>query len=169
MRSGSNVFKRLAAVAASCLLVTACATGPTPQNGDEFIAYYANNPFLKKDKVMINKPYAAVMASITPMVKKCYNEKWASIAGIAPVVRVENGVINTGKIVTKSKTHLQVTIQQRDVTVHYASDTPPDGAYIFVANVKAAGSGSTSLEIYSSLSKYRDRLVEAANGKTPRC
>ena len=167
MKSGYNFSKRFFTVVASCVLITACATGPTPQNGDEFIAYYAKNPFLKTDKVRINKSYAVVLASITPMVKKCYNDKWTAIT---PSVHVAIGVISTGKIVTKSKTHSQVTIQLLDVTIHYPSDIPANGQYIFVADVKASGSGSTNIEIYySSSSRYRDWLVEAVNGKSTGC
>lgn len=159
---------RLIFILLGLLLTSGCATGPIPQNGNQFSALSSTHPFfVKTEKVTIEKPYASVMKAVIPLAKSCFTGTGNSIT---PSVVVVDGVRTTAKVITLSNSSSQLTIQSADVTMPI-KNAPINGSYTFVSNISPAGNGKTNLDIYflRNWGDYKDKLIEAASGKSSSC
>lgn len=110
----------------SFILISACATQQPPQNAEQFIGLStSHNFFVTSETVTVDRPYASVIKSVTPIAKNCFT---GSSISLTPGVAVSNGTTKIAKIKSLSDSSSQLTIQIKDVTMPIAG-APDEGSF----------------------------------------
>jgi len=140
-----------------------------PQTREEFVtAYKSGGLFRSAEHVAVNRPAKAVVADVTEYAKKCLN------------VRVTRGPSYQYKEAGGSTTyHTKIEATPNGATAlsvqekyndRDQSGAPPGGIFTLVAEIRAAGSNKTQVNIYhASRGKIADPLKQWIEGDKRLC
>lgn len=137
-RRGCTLKKFLLAVVAIPLVwLTGCA----PQTR----AAYIGDTYTKKETFTVPRKLDAVVASLNKQAKTCVNkegDQMQMLGGHMGVVHIERNLT-----VTKPSTsRAELTYRVIDSSL---GGVPPDGQFMFAADMKVQGSGSTQVTFYN--------------------
>jgi hypothetical protein len=164
-------FGRMVALTLPFLfMLVGCATNVgVPQTRDEFVsAYKSGGMFRNAEHIVVNRPVKTVVADVSEYASKClkvrvthgpsykYKEAGGSTIYLPKIESTRNGA-----------TALSVQERYND---RVQSGAPPGGIFTLVAEIRAAGSNKTQVDIYhASRDKIADPLKQWIQGGNRQC
>ena len=141
---------------ATITLISGCATGPTPQNAQEFRQAVEKGTYGSLHETYdVNGDYAKVAATLKAKSNECFNKTITTqecLRGPGSCINRSYTLIprftskgNSAELVVQYKTN---HANAKDV---YLGGPPPEsGAYIAVADAVAIGNGKTRISMYGT-------------------
>ena len=147
------------------VFVTGCAIGPTPQNAQEYRAYYKNKSGPSGQLYTVNRPYHKVVKTLRKKVKECIANKvvtrsscgGAHGTGCSNQEMTYTATFKQGK--KRSELHVQMEMTK---SFNLGGKPPKGGMYIAVIDIFKVKGNKTKIKEYAPRErKYFSKIPNA--------
>lgn len=134
------------------ILLSGCASGPTPQTAQEYRQAVAKGGYGALSEVYeVKGPYAKVAATVKGKSSECLNRvvNIQQCRGPSCVSRNYTFIPRANAVANKTEIVVQVKVDP-DNNVYLGGPPPKSGMYVAVADLVPVGSGKTKVSVYAT-------------------